>query len=184
MNLLLQTCALALMSVSIGQLDTRGLIEQALDEPTQITLENIPLGDAIRAVSQQTGIKIVMPPDVMELVPHGAGTMVREIKIANIPLRQGLIELLQPLGMTFSVHGDHIAVTAKTALRCLGRAATWDELDTLGELAAMQPGIDEDALSRLRTRVQFQVGEPKGWERLTAVIRGVGAGPGDEAAEW
>ena len=44
----------------------------------------------------------------------------------------------------------------------------------------MQPGVDEDALSRLRSRIQFQLAVPDAWTKLSAAIRNVGAGPGDQ----
>ena len=175
-----QTWLMVIAAATAGQLDTRGLVEQALDEPTQIALENIPLGEAIRQIAQQSGVTIIMPLEVMELVPYGAETVVRQVEIANIPLREGLTELLAPLGMVFEVRGGAVVVMPKPALLCLGRAPTWTELDTLGELSAMEPGVREEDLTALRGRVQFQVGTADGWAALSEAIRSVGAGPGDE----
>ena len=42
-------------AATAGQGDRRGLIEQALDEPARITLENVRLGDAVEKLTEQTG---------------------------------------------------------------------------------------------------------------------------------
>lgn len=161
-------------------LDARGLIEQALSEPTEITLENIKLSDAIAVVAEQTGVRIIMSPDVMQLVPMGPDAVIQKVDIANLPLRDGLTRLFGPLGMTWVVRGDGVEVIPKEAILCLGRAPTWPELETLFELSAMQPGLDPAALAKLQTRVQFQLPIPDAWRMLSGAIRNVGAGPGDE----
>ncbi len=161
-------------------LDTRGLIEQALGEPTQITLENIKLGDAIAVVSEQTGVRIVMSPEVMQLVPQGRDVMIQKVDIARLPLRDGLTRLFGPLGMTWVVREDGVEVVPKEAILCLGRTPTWPELGTLSELSAMQPGLDSAALAELQNRVQFQLPIPDAWKLLSQAIRNVGAGPGDD----
>ncbi len=159
---------------------TRGLIEQALDEPTRITLEDITLRDAIAVITEQTGVKIVMPLEVMGFVPHGPETVIEKVSIADMPLRQGLTDLFSPLGMMFVVQDGLVEIVPKGALLCLGRPATWAELDTLFELSAMQPGVDEQALAILRSRVQFQLRVRDPWPILQAAIRDVGVGPGDQ----
>ena len=97
-NLLVNVCVFLAMSAVAGPTDTRGLIELALDEPARITLEDIKLGDAIDKLSEQTGVRIFMPPPVMQLAPYGAATVVKRLEIENISLRQGLNELLAPRG--------------------------------------------------------------------------------------
>lgn len=160
--------------------DTRALIEQALDEPTTITLDHVPLREAIDQLTKQTGVRIRMAPEVMALVPHGGDTVVRHVAIDGVPLRQGLNELFAPLGMTFVVTDDAVEVVPSEALECLGRAPTWVELDTLAALASSEPGTDPAALSSLRKRVQFRTADQAGWEALAEAIRAVGAGPGDQ----
>jgi len=161
-------------------LDTRGLIEQALAEPTKITLENIKLVDAIAVVAEQTGVRIVMTPDVMQLVPMGPDTLIQKVDIAHLPLSDGLTRLFGPLGMTWVVRGDGVEVIPKEAILCLGRTPTWPELETLSELSEMQPGLDQAALAKLQARVQFQLPIPNAWGILSDALRNVGAGPGDE----
>lgn len=160
-------------------LETRALIEQALDEPANISLEDIPLADAIQTISRQTGVPIVMPAEVMDLVPHGGNTRIQKVRITDMPLRRGLTDLFSPLGMTFAVNGDQLTIVPKDALLCLGRAPTWEELGTLDWLARLQPGVDETALSQLQARMQWQ-SVPNALSELAAAIRAVGAGPGDE----
>jgi hypothetical protein len=159
---------------------TRTLIEQALDESTHITLDNVTLVEAIGVLSGQTGVKIVMPPEAMQLLPDGPNTQLSKVEIAGVSLRQGLTELFGPLGMTLELRDDHVEIAPKNALRCLSRAATWAELDTLAELSAMPTGVDADAIDGLRPRIQFHVSVPGAWQLLSQAVRNVGAGAGDE----
>jgi len=161
-------------------LDTRGLIEQALSEPTKITLENVKLSEAIAEVTEQTGVRVVMSPEVMQLTPQGPDTLIQKVDIAQMPLREGLTRLFGPLGMTWLVRQDCVEVVPKEAILCLGRVPTWPELEMLSELSAMQPGLDATALAKLQGRVQFQMPVPDAWRMLSDAIRNVGAGPGDE----
>ena len=175
----MQFCAVAGLLMQAQGLDNRGLIEQALDERTEFTLDNIKLSDAIERLTEQTGVPLVMAPDVMKLAPLGGQTIVTEVEIANISLRDGLTRLFAPLGMTFVVRDDHVEIVPKDALLALGRPPTWAELDTLGELSAMHPGVDARALGQLRRRCQFRVASADPWSALAEAVQSVGAGSGD-----
>lgn len=160
--------------------DVRTLIEQALNEPVPLTLENTTLGEAIKLLTEQTGVQIVMQPEVMGLTPHGPDTPVRKVDIPRMSVRDGLTAIFSRLGMRFVVREDRVEIVPKDALRNLGRTPTWTELDTLVTLAATQPGIDSAALARLEPNVQFHVDTPNAWGLLSEAVRRVGAGPGDE----
>ena len=146
----LHAWVIAAVAAPAASADMRTLLERALDEPTRITLENVQLADALQLITEQTGVKIVMTAGVMNLVPHGGETVIHQVEIANIPLRQGLTELFGPLGMTFVVRNDHVEIRPRGALLCLGRPPTWPELDLLTQLAAIEPGTDAEALAKLR----------------------------------
>lgn len=170
-------------SVATGegeQIPRRSLIEAALDEPTQLVLEDITLGDAIDRIAEASGVRIYAPPEVLAYAPHGAATQVQRLEISNMTLRQGLTELFAPLGMMVTVEDSFVSIEPKPAIRCLGRPVTWPELDTLTWLSALQPGLDGEALQALRERLQFDVGVQDGWAVLSEEIQAVGAGQGDE----
>lgn len=160
--------------------DTRALIEQALDEPASITLANVRLIDAIEKVTEQTGVRIVMPPSTLRLAPYGGDTLIERVEIANMSLRQGLTDLLTPLGMTFELRADHLEIVPQPALRALGRPPTWSELGVLTELSAMRLGIDRAARDALRSRVRFEVRVRDAWRMLSDAMGNVGAGSGDQ----
>ncbi len=179
-NVLAYLFAAVVIGQSGAPLDLRTLIEQALNEPGGIAIENETLADTIKLVAEQTGVKLVMGPEAMNLMPLGPRTLIQKVKIANMPLRDGLTRLFAPLGMTLVVRDDHVEIVPRDGLRGLNRPATWEELDTLSELAAIEPGIDSDALESLRSRIQFQVAVRGAWQVLAQAIRDVGAGSGDD----
>jgi hypothetical protein len=179
MTRLIPSFACLLLAAGAPLTDQRALIEQALDEPSKIELTGVKLGQAFEIVTEQTGVEVMMPPEVMALIPYGADTLVNA-SIENIPLRQGLIDLVAPLGMTFEVRDDHVEIVPIPPLVWLGRAATWAELDLLAALREMQPGVSEADLDGLRERIQFQVSVPDPFTVLASAIRDTGAGNGIE----
>lgn len=162
--------------------DVRGLTEQALDEPVNVKLDNVRLADAFELIFEQTGVRVVMSEDTMRLAPHGPETRV-VAEITSASLRQGLTDLLAPLGMSFTVTGDQVQVVPTPALARLGRQATWEDLETLGQVAHLQPGLVPEDLERLRAMVQFQVPDRDPWTRLAEEVQKVGAGRGDDVLD-
>jgi len=173
-------CACAALHGQSQSQDMRTLIEQALNEPAPISLENTTLGDAIALLSEQTGVEIVMHPEVMGLTPNGSDTPVRKVDIPNMSVRDGLTAIFSRLGMRFVIRDDHVEIVPKEPLRNLGRTPTWKELDTLASLSASRPGLDAAALARLEEKMQFKVDQPDAWRWLSEAIQRVGAGSGDE----
>lgn len=180
LTVLFHVSLVAAVAGQATRLDQRALIEQALNEPTRISLDGVPLGQAMAAITQQTGVRVTMSDATMDLTPNGPRTIVAKVDIANIPLRRALAELFGPLGMTFAVMDDHIQIGPMPALERFGRQPGWAELDALNFLSSVQPGINDKALVALEGRVQFPVGAPDSWPKLAEAIRRVGAGPGDE----
>jgi len=160
---------------------TRALIEQALNEPARITLKDVTLRDAVKLLEEQTGVRLLVPQEVLGFVPSGGGTRIDHAEMANLPLRTALEKLFSPVGLTFSVENDHILVEPKAAVRCLGRAATWEELDTLAQLEALSLSNAGTLMSWLLQHVQLRVPDPAAQERLNQAVRAVGAGSGDVA---
>ncbi len=171
---------LLLAAPSFGLQDTRALIEQALDERTNIALENLPLRDVLAALTEKTGIKMSVRPDALAIAPNGADTLFSKVSIPNVPLRRGLAEVFAPLGLTFVVLDNGIEFVSKPALRGFDRPLNWGEVDTLSLLSKMQPGLDAKALASLEPRIQFQVPATNPWSKLSDAMSKVGAGPGDE----
>lgn len=160
--------------------DQTSLIAQALNEPTQITLANIRLGDAIDAITEQTGVRIVVPSHVMRLAPYGGDTLIEEVEIANTTLSRGLTELFNPLGMTFKIRDDHLEIVAMPGLKWIGRRPTWKELRMLTWLAGLQLGCGAQGLDELKSKMQIRVPQDGAWDRLSAAICEAGTGGGDE----
>jgi hypothetical protein len=111
----------------------RSLIEQALDQEVNITIQKQPLCVALKQIEGQTGVKLSIRPEVADLLPYGERTpLVAEIK--NTPLRRGLTDMLIHLGMTFRVRDRDVVIEPVDPLRRLARRASWGELRQLHHL--------------------------------------------------
>lgn len=180
MSLMIQSICLTML-MGLGAMGgTRDLIEQALNEPAKIQFDNVRLVDALRTISDQTGVKIVMTSDTMRFAPAGPTTSIQRVNIANVPLRQALTQLFAPLGMEIAIRDTFVEVVPREEILCLGRAPTWEELDLLNRITALKPGVDPAHVEQLRGLVQFQVPIPNAWEQLAGALRATGAGPGDQ----
>lgn len=176
--LLLTTPAAAQESV-----DVHTLLEDVLNQPAQLSLQNVRLTDLLARLEEQTGVAVRMAPEVMALLPQGGDTVFTQAQFGQVSLREGLTGLFTGLGMRIEVQRDAIAVTPKPALWRIGRRATWGELDVLGELAGLKPGSADADLERIHARAQFQVPQRNPWTLLSARIKEVGAGRGDEVLD-
>jgi hypothetical protein len=156
------------------------VVERALDEPAEFEFQDVPLSAVFDEVLRQCGVRVVMAPEAYALTPHGSETRVTAT-FPRKPLRAILTDLVAPLGMDYAVTEDGVEVIPRPVLACLGRAATWEELDLITELASLHPGTEAADRDRLRERVQFQLPVHGAWTTLEGALRNVGAGTAEEA---
>jgi len=109
------------------------LIIQALDQATDLRVEDVPIRQALQQLADSTGIPIRLAAGTTDLLPYGSQTKLTAV-IEGQPLRKSLHALLQPLGLDFEPLKDQVLVSPAPPLRRLARRATWDELDTLQTL--------------------------------------------------
>ena len=174
------------IGVALGgalQKELRPVVEQALDQPIDVQFEDALLSEAFETVSRETGVTVSIDPRVVDLLPYGPATEIRKVELRNLSLREGLVQLLAPMGMTFQVTDRGVEVLPTPGLQRLGRRATWPELKTLEWLAAARFNEDAGSLEALRRRVQFHVPQPDSWDLLSDAVKSVGAGPGTEVLE-
>jgi len=170
-------CAAGLVSGQAPVL--RGAIEQALDGKTNLAIQRKPITRAFELISQHTGLKIVVPPSTLQLLPYGPETVVT-VTIRDVSLRDGLARMLRPIGMTLVVRNEHIEILPTPPLRRLGRRPSRDELERLEQLhtTAWKPSVANSL------PLQFQVPEPAGARpALLAAAAKVGAGSAGEVLE-
>lgn len=156
------------------------LIEQALDQVVDFEIEDKTLPEALEIVAEKWGTPIRIDPDALQLLPYGPATRIQGARMSNVPLRRGLKELLDPLGMTFEVSEDHLRIVPRDAVWRIGRRATWDELATVEWLADLEWAGDPEQVEALRSRLQFRVDHERPAEVLFGAIQRLGAGRGDE----
>ena len=159
------------------------LIIQALDQPTTLKVEDMPIRQALQKLAENTGIPIRLAPGTTALLPYGSQTKILSATIENRPLREGLTALLQPLGLEFVPTRKEVLVRATDPLSRIARRATWDELALLQKLNA-QPWSKEFFAS---LHFQFQ-DQPAGTETdnrdlLGKLAEQVGAGSAAEVLE-
>ncbi len=161
------------------QTNMRTLIEQALDQPVDFEIKDQPLSAAFEQIGTKTGVKLIMRPQVVDLLPYGKDTRVNAI-IKNVSLRQGLGGLLNQLAMVMVVQDDGVVIEPKPPFRRICRRATWSELRQLNELATTPWSAEFGG----KLPFQYQVktsGDPK--ERLLAEAAKIGSGMAADVLE-
>ncbi len=159
------------------------LIGAALDQTSDFEVVDKPLAEAFLLVAEQTGIAISIAPGTLALLPEGAGTRMTA-RMRNVPLREGMDQLLEPLGLRYRIAGDGLRVEAGHALRRIGRRATWDELEAVRWLGEELQPSDAEQLDKLRRALEFKVGSsPDSQRAFTMLIEAMPKVGGETIAE-
>lgn len=147
-RLVLFTCSffiLAGQSLSFAQHaeppQTAALINEQLDKPIDIELQNTPLPEALRIIEDRTGVPVRPDRSVYDILPYGRRTPV-SIRASGVSLRAVIVEVSTRLGLSMSVEPEAVGLRPRAILQRLGRRATPTELALI------------DVLSRTRLKVQ------------------------------
>lgn len=109
------------------------LMQQALDQTSQISFSDITLEEAAAQISQRLGVPIELDPAAVAQLPHGHATRLA-IRMEGISWREALTELLKPLALEFQAGRDRIYVVGSEELMRQPRRTTIAELDALVKL--------------------------------------------------
>ncbi|HSW46977.1 MAG TPA: hypothetical protein VLM89_15550 [Phycisphaerae bacterium] len=157
------------------------LLIQALDQPTDLNVQDVPIRQAIDELAANTGIPIKLLPGVTSLLPYGSQTRL-SATIQGRPLRESLTALLRPLGLQFAPARREVLIFPAPALSRIGRRATWEEMGVMEKLSS-QP-MTPELFGKLR--FQFQdVGrdEAAAGETLARAVENIGAGSAAEVLQ-
>jgi hypothetical protein len=158
--------------------DLRNILTQALDQPTDLVVKDQTLEAAFSQISDQTGIRVEIAPAAVDLLPYGRDTRV-SVTVKGYPLRQGLRQLITPIGMTFEILDDKVLVRATPVLTRIGRRATWEELTLIDQLSNKP---FDSAMSSLS--IQYQVATTNNPQaELLAKAKNAGRGSATEVLD-
>lgn len=109
--------------------DSSALINEALDQPVDLTLNTV-LPKAMSTIADKTGVKIDADPAVWDLLPWGEQTNIK-VELKNQTLRAGLEAVAKHLGLVMVLKAQAVELQPMAPLRRLGRRATDKELEAL-----------------------------------------------------
>lgn len=153
---------------SYAQDAARPKIDIALDRIDPFVISGKPLAAALRELEQRTQIPFSVEADVAELMPYGANSRIT-INIPKIPLRLGLSQVFEGLGLRMDVLSDRIRVVPAPFLERIGRRISVEEQKVAYELARRS----EFSLANAPARVELHIdGESKAAEMLDQALKG------------
>ncbi len=163
----------------------RVVVEQALDQPTNLTIEDVPLPEAINTIAEETGLGIAIGPESLAYLPYGEATRV-SVRLRNARLRDGIRTLCDQIGMDYAIVDTGVVLFPAAPLARLGRPATWEELGLLSSLMQARWQGTADEFDSIADRIRFveMPGDPSSRlsELRAAVVNG-GAGRAAELLE-
>lgn len=118
------------------------LINKALDEQVKLTLDTT-LPQAIKSISDKTGVRIKDDPMIWDLLPWGRDTAVKAT-FENVTLREALEVITRKLGLTMTLREQAVEIGPMPALKRLGQRSGRDELRALDLLASKPMNLDSD----------------------------------------
>jgi hypothetical protein len=122
--------------------DTSALLNEALDKVYPLDL-NTTLPVAMKAIGEQTGVRIEAAPNVWELLPWGDQTTVKA-KIEGKSLREALDAIARKLGLIVVLKEEAVELQPMPALARLARRSTVKELEALDLLASRPIGMNSE----------------------------------------
>jgi hypothetical protein len=122
--------------------DTSALLNEALDKIYPLDL-NTTLPVAMKAIGEQTGVRIEAAPNVWDLLPWGDQTTVKA-KIEGKTLRDALDAIGRKLGLIVVLKEEAVELQAMPALARLARRSTVKELEALDLLASRPMGLGSE----------------------------------------
>jgi hypothetical protein len=134
---------LLIPTIGLAQ-NTSALISEKLDQQVKMQIDGT-IPQAIKAITNETGVPIEVSSPVYDLLPWGEQTTINA-KIANQTLRGALEAITRKLGLTFEVRDEAVEFKPLPALRRLGRRANVEELEVL-DLLARTPLESQDRMS-------------------------------------
>jgi hypothetical protein len=131
-----------LFAVSTHAQNTSALLNEALDKVYPLDL-NTTLPVAMKAIGEQTGVRIEAAPNVWDLLPWGDQTTVKA-KIEGKTLREALDAICRKLGLTVVLKEEAVELQPMPALARLARRSTVKELEALDLLASKPMGLSTE----------------------------------------
>jgi hypothetical protein len=138
---------------------TSALIAKQLDTQQNLKLD-ATLPDAMKQITEQTGVRLEADPAVWDLLPWGEQTTIKAT-IQNRTLRQGLTAITQKLGLEYSLGDESVQLRPMPALRRLGQRATVDELGVLALMSATSLPLDHPTFRQIVTAVNDKLASLK-----------------------
>ncbi|HMB95778.1 MAG TPA: hypothetical protein VKK61_07040, partial [Tepidisphaeraceae bacterium] len=122
--------------------NSSALINEALDKIYPLDL-NTTLPVAMKAIGEQTGVRIDAAPAVWDLLPWGDQTTITA-KIEGKTLRDALDAIARKLGLIVVLKDEAVELQPMPALARLGRRSTVQELGALDLLASTPANFNGD----------------------------------------
>jgi hypothetical protein len=123
--------------------NSSALINEALDKVFPLELNTTPLPIAMRAIGEQTGVRIEAASSVWGLLPWGDQTTVTA-RIEGKTLREALGDIARTLGLVVVLRDEAVELQPMPALLRLGRRSTVSELVALDVLASNPLGLNTE----------------------------------------
>jgi hypothetical protein len=135
-------CVLLIACSAFAQQNTSALINEAMDKIYPLDL-NTTLPLAMKAIGDQTGVRIEATSSAYELLPWGDQTTITA-KIEGKTLRDALDAIAHKLGLLVVLKDEVVELRPMPALVRLGRRSTVQELQALDLLSRTPLGLNTD----------------------------------------
>ncbi len=158
----LLTISLTCVSTSPTHADDNGAaVAQALDQTIDsFRTDESPVADALAELGRAAGVTIDVDPRSLDLLPWGSNTKLKTINVGSASLRTVLPQILEPLGLEYSIENDGVTVTASEPLKRINRRVTWADLKTLQRCISTEWSAEAMENFTIRYRITSKVDAP------------------------
>ncbi|MBI5863892.1 MAG: hypothetical protein HZB38_05185 [Planctomycetes bacterium] len=165
---------LSMLPAALAQQPPGQNTSETLDRVMDISLPSQTLEKAIRELSEKTSVPFEIAAGAADFLPYGAGTRV-SITLPKIPLRRGLTQVFEGLGLRMDIQPDRIRIVRAPFLNRLGRRLTVDEQKIVHLMARLESFTLEEPPATVEFRVGGDAGAPDTLNKALAASKGANA---------
>jgi hypothetical protein len=133
-------CLLIWLPIARAQISSSALIGQAMDAQVSELSAQGGVLDVMKAIENQTGVRLEASPAVWDALPWGQDTSI-SIHVRNVTVQQALDAFARRLGLVITPGSEAVELDPSPGLARLGRRATLDEIGALDLLSRLPAGL-------------------------------------------
>jgi hypothetical protein len=147
-----------LVSTAAAQILDEATLQKKLDTTLDFEASNMPIEGVFAKLSQQTGVRFVVTPDALDMLPYGSQTRL-DVEFQQVRLREAIDRILAEQALDWQIRDGKIQVVPSAPLKRMIHRPSFDELSLLSAILSTRLEKGDSPASALE-QLREATGEP------------------------